>query len=164
MMTKMVIQVQMRSSIVLSNERKNIEIETRISVDLPVIPVKTMSYSKSESEILTALLEHYKELNLFGIRFTWLCIHKLYRVALVACNTFITKPISRLCVMTLVLIVVTIFNTFVKPYNDYKANLTASFSYAANLCLAVLNVLKAGLVTFDCKSNCSFQDNCSILF
>ena len=116
-----------------------------------------MSYSKSEIEILTALLEHYRELNLFGVRFTWLCIHKLYRVALVACNTFITEPISRLCLMTLVLIIVATINTFVKPYNDNKANFTASLSYAANLCLAVLNVFKTALVTFDCKSNCSFQ-------
>ena len=116
-----------------------------------------MSYSKSEIEILTTLLEHYRELNLFGVRFTWLCIHKLYRVALVACNTFITEPISCLCLMTLVLIIVTVGNTFIKPYNDSKANLTASLSYAANLCLAMLNLFKTGLVTFDCKSNCSFQ-------
>ena len=154
------------SSIVLSsNDRKNIEIETRLSVDLPVIPVKTMSYSKSEIEILNVLLEHYKELNLLGMRFTWLCIHKLYRIALVACNTFITEPISRLCLMTLVLIIVaTIANTFVKPYNDYKANLTASFSYAANLCLAMLNIFKTALVTFDCKSNCSFQRTVLLYF
>ena len=138
-----------------SSDRK--ENEVRISVDLPIVHVKTMSYSKSEIEILTALLEHYRELNLFGVRFTWLCIHKLYRVALVACNTFITEPISRLCLMTLVLIIVTVGNTFIKPYNDSKANITASLSYAANLCLAMLNLFKTGLVTFDCKSNCSFQ-------
>ena len=133
------------------------ENEARIAVDFPIIPVRTMSYSKSEIEILTALLEHYRELNLFGVRFTWLCIHKLYRVTLVACNTFITEPISRLCLMTLVLIIVAIINTFVKPYNDNKANITASLSYAANLCLAVINVFKTALVTFDCKSNGSFQ-------
>ena len=138
-----------------SHDRK--ENEGQISVDVPIMPVKTMSYSKSEKEILTSLLEHYRELNLFGVRFTWLCIHKLYRVVLVACNTFITEPISRLCLMTLILIIVTVVNTFVKPYNDYKANLTASLSYAANLCLAMLNLFKTGLVTFDCKSNCSFQ-------
>ena len=91
-----------------SNERK--ENNDLISVDLPIMPVKTMSYSKSEKEILTALLEHYRELNLFGVRFTWLCIHKLYRVVLVACNTFITEPIYRLCLMTLVLIIVTVVN------------------------------------------------------
>ena len=144
------------SSIVpLSNDRKNTE--ARISVDLPIIPVKTMSYSKSEIEILSVLLEHYRELNLFGMRFTWLCIHKLYRVALVACNTFITEPIYRLCLMTLVLIIVTVVNAFVKPYNDNKANFTASLSYAANLSLAMLNLFKTALVTFDCKSNPSFQ-------
>ena len=59
--------------------------------------------------------------------------------------------------MTLVLIIVATINAFVKPYNDYKANITASFCDAANLCLAMLNILKAGLVTFDCKSNCSVQ-------
>ena len=59
--------------------------------------------------------------------------------------------------MTLALIAVTIANNLVKPYNDYKANYTASFSYAANLYLAMLNLFKTGLVTFDCKSNCSFQ-------
>ena len=59
------------SSITLSsNDRK--ENDALISVDLPIMPVKTMTYSKSEIEILTALLEHYRELNLFGVRFTWL--------------------------------------------------------------------------------------------
>ena len=138
-----------------SSDRK--ENEVRISVDLPIMSVKTMSYSKSEIEILTALLDHYRELNLFGVRFTWLCIHKLYRVALVACNTFITEPMYRLCLMTFVLIVVTVVNSFVKPYNDYKANLTASLSYAANLCLALLNIVRSVMITFDCKLNCSFQ-------
>ena len=138
-----------------SRDRK--ENEAQISVDLPIMPVKTMSYSKSEKKILNALLEHYRELNLFDVSFTWLCIHKLYRVVIVACNTFITEPISHLCFMTLILIIVTVVNNFVKPYNDYKANLTASLSYAANLCLAMLNLFKTGLVTFDCKSNCSFQ-------
>ena len=139
-----------------SNDRK--EYDARISVDFPIIPVKTMTYSKSELEILTALLEHYRELNLFGVRFTWLCIHKLYRVVLVTCNTFITEPIYRLCLMTLVLIIVTVVNSIVKPYNDYKANLTASFSYAANLCLAILNIARSIMITFDCKSNCYFQE------
>ena len=126
-------------------------------MDLPVITVKTMPYSKNEIEILPSLLDHYRELNVFGIRFTWLCIHKLYRIALVTCKTFITEPISRLCMMTLVLIIVATINAFVKPYNDYKANLTASFSYAANLCLAVINIARSIMITFDCKSNCSVQ-------
>ena len=134
-----------------SNGRINIQ------CDLPIRYVRTISYSKSEKEILTTLLEHYKELNLFGMRFTWLCIHKLYRVTLVACNAFITEPIYRLCLMTLALMTVAIANNLVRPYNDYKANCTASFSYAANLCLAMLNLFKTGLVTFDCRSNCSFQ-------
>ena len=75
------------------NVRKSTQSDHRISIDLPIIHVRKMSYSKNEMEILTTLLEHYRELNLFGVRFTWLFIHKLYRVTLVACNTFITKPI-----------------------------------------------------------------------
>ena len=51
-----------------SSERK--ENEAQISLDLPIMSVRTMAYSKSEIEILTTLLEHYKELSLFGIRFT----------------------------------------------------------------------------------------------
>ena len=137
-----------------SNVRKS---DSIVSTDLAITPVKTMTYSKSEKVILITLLEHYKELNVFGMRLTWLCIHKLYRVVLVACNAFITEPVFRICLMTLVLIILAITNSLVKPYNDYKANLTSSFSYAANLCLAISNILKAALVTFDCKSNCSFQ-------
>ena len=59
--------------------------------------------------------------------------------------------------MTLVLIILVIVNSLVKPYSNYKSNVTATFSYAANLGIAVLNVFKTCLVTFDCKSNCSFQ-------
>ena len=130
----------------------------RISEYLIIIPVTTISYSKNEKEILTVLIEHYRELNFFVVRFTWLCIHKLYRIMLVACNTFIIEPIYRLCIMTLFLLIVSIVNSLVKPYNDPKANYTAFFSYAANLCLAMLNLFKTGLVTFDCKTNCSFQE------
>ena len=140
-----------------SNVRKSIQCDPRIPIDLPITHVRTVSYSKSEKEILATLLDHYRELNIFGVRFTWLCIHKLYRMTLVTCNTFITEPIYRLCLMTLALISVTITKNLVKPYNDYKANYTASFSYAANLCLAILNLFKTALVTFDCRSNCSFQ-------
>ena len=66
--------------------------------------------------------------------------------------------------MTFVLMTISIVNAFVKPYNDKKANLTATFSYAANLCLAVLNMWKTGLVTFDCKVNCSFQTSVLMYF
>ena len=75
------------------------------SSSITITPVKTMFYSKSEKVILTTLLDHYRKLNVFGVRLTWLCIHKLYRVVLVACNAFITEPIFRICLMTLVLII-----------------------------------------------------------
>ena len=144
-------------SITASSSQDRKENEVQISLNLPIMSGRTMVYSKSETEILTSLLEHYRELNLFGMRFTWLCIHKLYRVVLVACNTFITEPIYRLCLMTLFLIIVTVLNSIVKPYNDNKANLAASLSYAANLCLAVLNIVRSVMITFQCKSNSSFQ-------
>ena len=116
------------------NVRKSTQCDPRISIDLPIIHVRTMSYSKNEMEILSILLDHYRELKLFGVRFTWLCIHKLYRVTLVACSAFISEPIYRLYLMTLALLAVTIAHNLIKPYNDYKANYTASFSYAANVC------------------------------
>ena len=66
--------------------------------------------------------------------------------------------------MTSVLMIITIVNAFVKPYNDRKANLTATFSYAANLGLALLNMWKTGLVTFDCKVTSSFQTSMLMYF
>ena len=142
----------------------DMDLTSEISDDLTIHDVKVVAYSKSEKVLIDNLLQHYRELKLFGVRFTWLCIHKLYRVTLVACNTFVTEPIYRVSLMTSVLMIITIVNAFVKPYNDKKANLTATFSYAANLCLAVLNMWKTALVTFDCKVNCSFQTSVLMYF
>ena len=97
-------------------------------------------YFKSAEAISHTLLEHYKTLNVCGIYFTWLGIHKFYRVALVACNTYITEPLQRLWIMTAILIVLTVLITFVKPYKEQRANQTAIISYAANLCIAIINV------------------------
>ena len=112
-----------------SNIRKTMQSDSKISENLTITPIRTIFYSKSEKEILTCLLEHYRELNLFGIQFTGLCIHKLYRITLVACNTFIPEPIYKLCLMTLVLLIVAIVNSVVKPYNDHKANYASSFCF-----------------------------------
>ena len=54
--------------------------------------------------------------------------------------------------------VITTGNVFLKPYKDTRTNKTATLSYMANLCIAMLNLWKTALVTFDCKTNCSFKD------
>ena len=116
---------------------------------------KKVNYTDSEEVIMAILLDHYKELNMFGLKFTWLCIHKLYRLILVACSTFITEPIYKLITMTSVLLLIAILNPLIKPYSDKKANLTATFSYGANLLLAMLNLLKAVVISFGVRSNFS---------
>ena len=59
--------------------------------------------------------------------------------------------------MTFILIIVTISNVFIKPYKDSKANNTATLSYMANICIAMINLFKTSLVTFGCKTNCSLK-------
>ena len=74
-----------------------------------------------------------------------------------ACNTYITDPVRKLFLMFLMLFVITIANVAVKPYKDRRANITATVSYAANMCIATMNLWKTGLVTFGCHTNCSYQ-------
>ena len=59
--------------------------------------------------------------------------------------------------MMSILIILAVINTIVRPYKDKKANITAVLSYAANLCIAIINIFKTGLATFDCKTNCSVK-------
>ena len=120
--------------------------------------VSSVKYTRNEEAILDALLKHYKCLQVRGIRFTWLGIHQAYRVILVVCNTYITEPLPKLWAMTTALMLIAVANTFMKPYQDDKANKTAILSYAANLCIAMINIFKTGLVTFSCKTNCSVVD------
>ena len=42
---------------------------------------------ENEEQIVHILLQHYKCLSIYGIRFTWLGIHKFYRLILVVCST-----------------------------------------------------------------------------
>ena len=58
----------------------DMDLTSEISDDLTIHDVKVVAYSKSEKVLIDNLLQHYRELKLFGVRFTWLCIHKLYRV------------------------------------------------------------------------------------
>ena len=114
-----------------------------------------MGYKEAISHTLR---EHCRPLEFFGIRFTWLGIHKLYRLILVANSTYITEPTPRILVMTSSLMVITVANAIMKPYKNNAANVTAILSYAANLCVAMVNLWKTALVTLDCKTNCSMKD------
>ena len=107
--------------------------------------------------VLHTLLEHYKLLGICGVKFTWLGVHKLYRVALIACNTYITEHLLRLWIMISVLTIILVLSIFVKPYKESKANATAILSYVANLCIAIINVVKTTLATFGCQTNCSVK-------
>ncbi len=117
-------------------------------------PAEDKTLGQQEEVILHTLLRHYNCLKLFGISFTWLGVHQLYRVFLVACRTYISEPVSRVYVMTSVLLVVTIANIFLRPYKESKANKTATISYAATLCIAVINIGRAYSESFGCESNC----------
>ena len=123
------------------------------------LSVKTGNDKDSRKAILHTLVEHYRCMRIFGIRFTWMGIHKLYRLLLVVSNTYITEPVPRLLTMTSGLMVIAVANTLLKPYADNRANITAILSYAANLCIAMLNLWKTALATFDCKTNCSMKED-----
>ena len=53
----------------------------------------------SKEAITETLLKHYKTMKLFGISFNWLAVHKIYRMILVACNTYISDAVVKLCTM-----------------------------------------------------------------
>ena len=111
----------------------------------------------SGKEITKNMLDHYKTLKLFGLRFTWLAIHKMYRIALVACNTYLTDPLMRLLTMSILLIFIFTVNTFIKPYKTNETNVITTLSYLLNILIAILNICKAVLEKFSCKNNCSFS-------
>ncbi len=113
-----------------------------------------LAFNNSREAITYTLLKHYRCLSVFGFKFTWLGVHKLYRVGLVACDTYITEPLQKLCMMSTLLMVISVVNTFVQPYKDRNANKVAVLSYATNICIAVVNIMKVMLVTFGCQVNC----------
>ncbi len=144
-----------------TNKSTNVEIEVRDKseqVDTQgslVVP----ALSGSEEEILQSLLKHYKTLNIKGFRFTWLGVHKLYRVFLTVLYTYVKDPFLSLTFMTMSLFFITAGNCFLNPYRDNRANKTATLSYLATLCIAILNFVRAGLLVFDCGINCSYKEN-----
>ena len=109
-------------------------------------PQGTVVYSKSEEVVTEYLLKHYRALNIKGISMTWLGFHKLYRMTLVACNTYITEPLPRLCAMTTLVLAITFVTIFLKPYKEKAANTTAILSHAGSICIAVINIVKSTLI------------------
>ena len=119
---------------------------------------KVDKINSCEEIIEDSLLKHYKCLSLFGIRFTWLGVHKIYRVILVACRKFIMEPVTRLYVMSVLVIMMTVFNAFIKPYKEQMANKTATLFYIATLFIAIINIGKSHLVNFGCDTSCEYRD------
>ena len=111
-----------------------------------------------QEEIVESLLKDYKCLSVFGIRFTWLGVHKIYRVILVGCRTFITEPVTRLYAMSALVTMMTALNAFIKPYKEQRANTTATLSYLANLLIAMISIGKAHLVNYGCDTSCDHRD------
>ena len=75
-----------------------------------------------------------------------------------ACKTFITDPVMRLYVMTTMVIVMTFLNATIKPYKEQRANITATLSYMANLCIAIISLMKANYLAFGCDTSCHYRD------
>ena len=94
-------------------------------------------------------------MKLFGISFNWLAIHKIYRMILVACNTYISNSIMKLCTMTPFLLGIMLLHSLIKPYKQRPANVTAAFSYVANCGIAMINMMKAMISEYGCQINCS---------
>ena len=119
---------------------------------------KIQKYISCREEIGHSLLHHYRDLSLFGFKFTWLGIHKLYILLLVACKTYITDPLVKLMTMTVLLLAIGVLNTLVRPYKKQMVNTVATLSYAASLLVAIMGLCKAMLEKFGCQNNCSFED------
>ena len=105
-------------------------------------------------EVTKTLVDHYKILKMFGFKFTWLAVHKFYRIMLVASNTYVTEPLLRLIIMTSLLVVMTICNSCVQPYKKRTANIVANISYLCNIVIAMINMCLAMLEKFSCRTNC----------
>ena len=109
--------------------------------------LKCLESTKCEKVVTHILLKHYRTLHFFGVSMTWLGVHKLYRMALVACYTYIKEPLPRLSTMTVLVIAMLLATGGFKPYNDDKANKTAIISYIASIFIAIINVSKSWLNT-----------------
>ncbi len=113
---------------------------------------KELNYSEAENEIFHTLLRHYRTLSVCRVKFTWLGVHKFYRLVLVVANTYLTDPVIRLYTMSQTLLIITLASAFVKPYKDAKANKTATVSYVANISVATIAIGKAYLLKYGYQS------------
>ena len=93
----------------------------------------------------------------FGFKFTWLAVHKLYRLMLVASNTYVTEPLFRLIIMTSLLVFMNVCNSCVQPYKKRTANIVANISYLCNIVIAMINMFIAVMEKFSCRTNCSLM-------
>ena len=109
----------------------------------------------SKEPITEILWKHYKTMKLFGISFNWLGIHKVYRMILVACNTYIYHSIMKLCAITFFLLGIMSLHSLLKPYKKRPANVAAALSYMANCIIAVINLIKAVMSEYGYQINCS---------
>ena len=121
-------------------------------------------FSNNREAITHTLLKDYRPLSVLNVQFTWLGIHKIYRVGLVACSTYISDPWTRLCVMTVVLLAMSVATVFAKPYKNRTTNKVALLSYVCNICIAFVNVWKTGLVTYGCTTNCKSHREMALLY
>ena len=107
---------------------------------------KKLEYSKSEMLVIEHLLKHYKTLRICGISMTWLGFHKLFRMVLIWCNTYIMEPLPKLSAMSGLVLFMAFITIFTKPYKETTANTVAILSHAASICIAIMNVAKSALI------------------
>ena len=119
------------------------------------LDLKDQNDVDSKEAITETLLKHYKTVKLFRISFNWLGIHKIYRMILVACNTYISDSVVKLCTMTSFLLGIMLLHYLLKLYRKRPANVTAAFSYVANCGIAIINLVKAGWSDYGCQTNSS---------
>ena len=137
-------------------EQEDMTIDTdRLSKYSSELDSKDQNDVDSKEAITETLLKHYKTMKVFGISFNWLAIHKIYRMILVACNTYISGSVVKLCTMTSFLLGIMLLHSLLKPYKKRPANVTAALSYLANCGIAIINLVKAGWSDYGCQINCT---------
>ena len=112
-----------------------------------------IEHSESEKIITEHLLKHYKAMKICGVPMTWMAFHKLYRMSLIWCHTYIMEPLPRLSAMSVLAIFVTLITIFVKPYKETTANNIAILSHTASICISLINIVKSTLIVGDYDPN-----------
>ncbi len=107
----------------------------------------------SSEIIVETLLKHYKTLKLGSCSYTWLGILKVYRMSLIACHTYITEPLVRLCCMAVFVLCITVATPIVRPYKKESLNIIAFLSHVATIVVCFINIVKAAFIAADFKVN-----------